>query len=309
MSTYIIYIIQPLFLLLLAPLFIGILNKTKACFRGYTGASIFQLYYDLSKLIKKGEVISASSSFVTKIGPLLTLVAAVSCAFVIPVFYTSRESIFGNIFVIFFTLGIIKFVTSLIGLDSASTFGGMGSSRELFISMLVEPIMFVVVTFLFIETKSFNIFTIASTNSTQLSFGPGHVLAALAFFILVLAENARMPLDNPETHLELTMVHEAMILDLSGKRLAFVELASAIKLVLFLTILINGFLPYGIAMEFNLLTIALALALYIVKIMILLFAIALLETTMAKFRLFKVPELLTFAFSIGIVSIIINHYM
>jgi len=175
--------------------------------------------------------------------------------------------------------------------------------------MLVEPIMFVVVTFLFIETKSFNIFTIASTNSTQLSFGPGHVLAALAFFILVLAENARMPLDNPETHLELTMVHEAMILDLSGKRLAFVELASAIKLVLFLTILINGFLPYGIAMEFNLLTIALALALYIVKIMILLFAIALLETTMAKFRLFKVPELLTFAFSIGIVSIIINHYM
>ncbi|HAN09829.1 MAG TPA: hydrogenase [Clostridiales bacterium] len=308
MLIYIVYILQPLLILLLAPLFMGILGKVKACFRGYTGPSVFQVYYDIAKLMKKDEVISKSSSFVTTIGPLFTLVAAVSCTFIIPVFYTSLAFSFGNIFVIIFTLGIIKFITSLIGLDSASTFGGMGSSRELFISMLAEPIMFVVITFLFIETKSFNIFTIAYANSTQLSFGPGHVLAALAFFILLLAENARMPVDNPETHLELTMVHEAMILDLSGKRLAYIELASAIKFVLFLTILINGFLPYGIATGLNLLTMGTAIILFIIKLIGCLIVIAVIETTMAKFRLFRVPELLTFAFALGIVSIIINHY-
>jgi len=309
MLLHIVYIMQPLLILLLTPLFIGILNKTKAFLRGYSGSSIFQVYYDIAKLTKKGEIISSSSSFITTIGPLITLVAAVSCAFVVPVFYTSQGINYGNIFVIIFTLGIIRFFNSLLGLDCASTFGGMGSSRELFISTLVEPIMFVIATFWFLETKSFDMFTISFANSQQAAFLPGHILAALAFFILLLAENARMPVDNPETHLELTMVHEAMILDLSGKKLAFVELASAIKLVLFLTIFVNGFIPYGISTGLSISAMLYAVGIYIIKIIVCLIAIAFLETSMAKYRLFKIPELLMFAFSIGIVSIIINHYM
>lgn len=306
---YLILILQSLFLLLITPLFIGVLKKTKAFFRGYTGPSIFQVYYDLLKLLSKDEVISESSSFITTIGPLISLVAVVSCTFLVPVFYTTSTATFGNIFVILFTLGIVKFFSSLIGLDGGSTFGGMGSSRELFISMLVEPIMFVVVAFLFIETKSFNIFTISFINSNQIFVSAGHILAVLAFFILLLAENARMPIDNPETHLELTMVHEAMILDLSGKRLAIIELSSAIKFILFLTLLVNGFISYGISTSFNVLSILVGLILYIAKIIICLIIIAFFETTIAKLRLFKVPELLTAAFSIGIVSIIISHYV
>lgn len=298
--------IQSLILLVAAPFFIGILKRMKAIIRGYEGAPIFQPYYDIKKLLSKGRVISKSSSFITSIGPTIILGAAVLLAFLVPVIWTTSKALTGNIFIIIFVMTIIKFMTTLIGLDSASTFGGMGSSRELFISMFAEPVGFLIVAFLYFETKSFNIYDIALINSLSKGLSTAHIVAAVAFLIWITAENARMPVDNPETHLELTMIHEAMILDISGRDLAYIELSSYIKLIVSLTIFANAFMPFGIATSVTLVALIQALFLYVIKITVFLFVIALIETTMAKFRLFRVPELLavSFCFALTAISII-----
>jgi formate hydrogenlyase subunit 4 len=298
--------IQSMILIVVAPLFIGILKRMKAIIRGYEGASICQPYYDIKKLLSKNRVISKSSSFITTIGPTIILAAAILSAFLVPVIWTTSKALIGNIFIIIFVMTIIKFIITLIGVDAASTFGGMGSSRELFISMFAEPVGFLMAAFLYFETKSFNIYDIASINSLSKNLSTAHIIAAVAFLIWVTAENARMPVDNPETHLELTMVHEAMILDLSGRDLAYVEISSYIKFIVFLTIFVNAFIPFGIATSLSLIALIKSAVLYVLKIVAILFIVALIETTMAKFRLFRVPELIavSFCFALTAISII-----
>lgn len=298
--------IQSIFLIAVAPLFMGILKRMKAIIRGYKGAPICQPYYDIKKLVSKGRVISKSSSFVTTIGPTIILAAAILSAFFVPIIWTSSTAFIGNIFIVIFVMTIVKFITTLIGLDCASTFGGMGSSRELFISMFAEPVGFLVVGFLYFETKSFNIHDIALVNSLSKNLSTPHIIAAVSFLIYIVAENTRMPVDNPETHLELTMIHEAMILDMSGRDLAYIELASYIKLIVFLTIFANVFVPFGIATSLTLITLIKATVLYLIKIILILFFIAIMETSMAKFRLFRAPELLavSFCFALTAISII-----
>lgn len=308
MKTYILYFFQSLLLLLLTPLFVGMIKNFKAFFRGYSGFPIIQPYYDLTKLFKKGRVISKSSSIITKIAPIMSISSAIAVMFIIPIFYTEKNNIVGNIFLIFFVLSIVKFLNSLLGLDCASTFGGMGSSRELFISMMAEPVMFILVTYLYMETKTFNIYNISTTNSLLTKYGVDHIVAALAFFILIVVENSRMPVDNPETHLELTMIHEAMILDLSGKDLALVEMASYIKLIIFLTVFINCFFPFGIGTSITLIAICKGIIFYVVKLIVCMVTISFIEISIAKFRLFKIPEILTAAFSISLVAIAIYYF-
>jgi len=305
---YIIYFIQSLILLALTPLFIGIIKNFKATFRGYKGSSVFQPYFDLQKLFGKDRVISKSSSFITAIAPIISLSSSITVIFLIPVFFNAENSYYGNLFIIFFLLGIIKFLSSLLGLDSASTFGGMGSSRELFISMFAEPIMFILVAFLYLETKTFNIFSISLINSEGFKYNVAHTIAAIGFAVLLMVENARMPVDNPETHLELTMIHEAMILDISGRDLAYMEFAAYIKLTAFITIFINCFFPIGITYSLNLSSICIAFAIYILKVLGVLTVISIIESTMAKFRLFRIPELLSAAFSLSLVAIVINYF-
>jgi formate hydrogenlyase subunit 4 len=309
MEQYVIYIIQSMILIIMAPLFIGIVKRIKAFNRGYKGAPILQVYYDYAKLLKKGRVYSNNSSFITIIGPSLSIAAAITATFLVPVFYVSYGNYLGNVFVVIFLLAIIKFFNTVIGLDCSSTFGGMGSSRELFISMLAEPVMFIVVAFLYMETKSFNVFDMAFVNSISIQYSIEHIIAAAAFFILILAENARMPMDNPETHLELTMIHEAMLLDISGRDLAYLEYASSIKLTVYLTLFINCFAPIGLATEITLILILKSIIVYIAKMLICLVAIAVVETTMAKSRLFRLPEIMAAGFSIGIVAMAINYFI
>lgn len=300
--------IQSLILVIAAPLFIGILKRMKAIIRGYEGAPIFQPYYDIRKLLSRGRVISKSSSFITTIGPTIILAAAVLSAFIVPVIWTTSNALIGNIFIVIFVMTIIKFITTLIGLDCASTFGGMGSSRELFISMFAEPVGFLIVAFLYLETKSFNIYNIACINSLISGSSSAHIIAGAAFLIWIIAENARMPVDNPETHLELTMIHEAMILDVSGRDLAYIELSSYIKLIVCLTIFANVFMPFGIATTVTLAALVKAAVLYVIKIVGILFVIALVETTMAKFRLFRVPELIAVSFCFALTAISIVYF-
>jgi formate hydrogenlyase subunit 4 len=227
----------------------------------------------------------------------------------IPVFYTGSNNFLGNIFIVVFILAIIKLFNVLLGLDCASTFGGMGSSRELFLSMFAEPIVFIIVTFLYMETKQLNIYGITAANAGGLNYSVGHVLAAIAFFGVLLVENARMPVDNPETHLELTMIHEAMILDISGPDLAMIELSSYIKLMVFISMLVNGFFPYGIGTTISIVSLFIGAAVYIIKVLLCIAVIALLETAIAKFRLFRVPEILAAALSLGIVAVAVNYFV
>ena len=303
------YFFQSALIVCLSPLFIGILKKMKSTLRGYKGSSILQPYYDLSKLLKKGMVISNRSSFITTIGPLVILADAVTTTFFIPVFYTSMENTIGNLFILMFAFGIVKIFTVLIGLDSASTFGGMGSSRESFISMMAEPLIFFLIIFLYIETKDFNVFHISFINSKIVHFDTAHLIAMVTFSIGILAENARIPFDNPETHLELTMMHEAMILELSGSDLAYVELSSYIKLIVYLIILINCFVPIGIATTFTATALLIGFITFIFKLLFCLLGIAIIETTLAKSRLFRGAELFPAMISLGIVAITLIYIL
>lgn len=309
MKYNLIYFIQSLFIIVLSPLFIGILKRMKATFRGYKGPSIVQPYYDLNKLLKKGKIISNRSSFITTIGPIVILSATITTAFFIPVFYTSMQQSIGNLFILMFAFGIVKMFTVLIGLDSSSTFGGMGSSRESFISMMAEPLIFFLMIFLYIETNDFNIFHISFINSKVVHYDTAHLITMVTFVVAILAENARIPFDNPETHLELTMMHEAMILDLSGSDLAYVELSSYIKLLVYLIVLINCFIPIGIATTFTISALLIGFVTFIFKLLFCLLGIAIIETTFAKSRLFRGAELFPAMISMGIVAITLIYIL
>jgi formate hydrogenlyase subunit 4 len=309
MKEIIISVVQSLVLIALTPLFIGIIKKLKATFRGFTGPSVFQVYYDLNKLFNKGRVISNTSSFITAIGPSISLAAALTSAFLVPVFFTAKGFMVGNLFVIIFVLAIVKFFNTLIGLDTASAFGGMGTSRELFISMLAEPATFIIIVFLFFQSKTLNIFDISFVNAHLASYNTERIIAAVSFFVVILAENARLPVDNPETHLELTMIHEAMILDISGSDLALVELASYVKMIVFLTIFINGFMPFGIAVNMTAGSILIGIAAFLIKMFLALTLLSVIEVSMAKSRLFRVPELLTGALAVGVLAVVINYFL
>ncbi|MBU3200015.1 NADH-quinone oxidoreductase subunit H [Clostridium estertheticum] len=309
MKYNLIYFIQSLLIIVLSPLFIGILKKMKATLRGSIGSSVIQPYYDLSKLLKKGRIISNRSSFITTIGPIVILAATITTAFFVPVFYTSMEQSIGNLFILMFSFGIVKMFTVLIGLDSSSTFGGMGSSRESFISMMAEPLILFLMIFLYIETNDFNIFHISFINSKIVHYDTAHLITMVTFIVAILAENARIPFDNPETHLELTMMHEAMILDLSGSDLAYVELSSHIKLIVYLIVLINCFVPIGIATSLTVSAILIGLVTFIFKLLICLLGIAIIETTFAKSRLFRGAELFPAMISLGIVAITLIYIL
>lgn len=309
MKYNLIYFIQSLLIIVLSPLFIGILKKMKAHLRGAIGSSILQPYYDLSKLLKKGRIISNRSSFITTIGPIVILAATITTAFFVPVFYTSMEQSIGNLFILMFSFGIVKIFTVLIGLDSSSTFGGMGSSRESFISMMAEPLILFLMIFLYIETNDFNIFHISFINSKIVHYDTAHLITMVTFIVAILAENARIPFDNPETHLELTMMHEAMILDLSGSDLAYVELSSYIKLIVYLIVLINCFVPIGIATSISVSVILIGLVTFIFKLLLCLLGIAIIETTFAKSRLFRGAELFPAMISLGIVAITLIYIL
>lgn len=309
MKYNLLYFIQSILIVVLSPLFIGILKKMKATLRGYKGSSIIQPYYDLSKLLKKRRIISNRASFITTIGPIVILGATITTAFFVPVFYTSMEETIGNLFILIFAFGIVKIFTILIGLDSGSTFGGMGSSREAFISMMAEPLILFMITFLYIETKDFNIFHVSFINSKITHYDKAHLIAMVTFVIAILAENARIPFDNPETHLELTMMHEAMILDLSGSDLAYVELSSYIKLIIYLIILINCFIPMGIATTFTASALFIGFLTFIFKLLFCLLGIAIIETTFAKSRLFRGAELFPASISLGIIAITLIYIL
>ena len=296
------YIGTILLLLLLAPILLSFITSLKMILLYKRPSSIFQGYRNFSKLLKKETIISQEASAITTYAPFLVLSPLIVTMFFLPpvikgAYYVS----FVDAFTITGLISLSTFFLMLLGLDSASAFGGMGSSREAFISALVEPAM--VLTIFSVSMMAGNLGVAQAGVNLAEHFPQEHMasflFAGISFFILLIAENGRIPVDNPQTHLELTMVHEAMILDITGVYLAIIEMASSIKFIIFASLFVSLFIPFG--ME---LSPILAIVVFVLKLFGVAFGVAILEVNTAKLRLFKVPNLLGIAIVFAFLSLI-----
>jgi formate hydrogenlyase subunit 4 len=296
------FILQVITIFLIAPLLIGWIKSLKMFMLYKKPVSPFQPYKNLYKLFFKEVIYSKESSQISKIAPFLILSPLILVIFLLPPIYSKSFYIsFMDAFTITGLISLSTFFLMLLGLDSASAFGGLGSSREAFISALVEPAMILTIFSVSLISHSIGIaHAVINLNKLfPIDHSASFVLAAISFFILLLAENGRIPIDNPETHLELTMVHEAMILDISGANLAIVESASAIKFAIFTTLFATLFIPFGTNLPF-----LFAFLIFIFKLFVISTIVALIEINTAKLRLFKVPNLLGISIIFGFLSLI-----
>lgn len=298
---------QALFVFLTAPLVINLMKKVKAYFQCRPGPGLLQGYYDIWKLLKKNAVISEHASWVFKTAPYVVFSATFVAAIIVPSFVTALPtSGIGDAIIVIYLLGLARFFIALAGLDTGSSFGGMGSSREMMISSLAEP---VTMTGLFVLAAAAGSTNFGDIITKSLSTGyvqPAYLLLLLAFLIIAVAETGRVPVDNPATHLELTMVHEAMILEYTGRDLALIEWAGAMKLTLLLTIIANVFFPWGIATAVAWPAVIIGIFAVFAKVGLLAIGIAIVESMIAKLRLFRVPELIGGAFALAMLALIIR---
>jgi len=300
-----IWIIQLIFIPFFSPLCIGIIRKIKAKLQNRQGANIFQPYRDLWKLLHKDEVISSDASWIFKFTPYIIFAVTLVVGLSVPLFLPRIVGfVTSDILFIVYALAISTFFMALAGMDTGSAFGGFGSSREMTIAALAEGgFIFSLLTMALIAGSS-NLFTIAGLTRSidSQSFLPA-ILAFGGFFIILLAETSRFPFDNPATHLELTMVHEAMILECSGKRLALMEWAASNKLLIFMSLGANLFFPFGLDLNVGLGTIVLGMFYFLIKIFLFCVVVALLESSIAKFSFFRLPDLLLVSFIFNVVAI------
>ncbi|MFA4876671.1 MAG: NADH-quinone oxidoreductase subunit H [Methanoregula sp.] len=310
-SMFVLYLVlNTLVVLAAAPLFVSLIKKVKARTQGRSGPSVFQTYYTLAKLLKKEVIYSPNSSRIMRVTPLVNMAALLAAALFVPlVFVPEPVGGIGNIILFLYLLALAKFFMALAGLDAGSSFGGMGSSREMSISAIIEPTTIIVFAALVFVFKSLNIFDMFSTSAAAGTLTtPVLILLGISLFIILIVETSRIPVDNPETHLELTMIHEGMILEQSGRNLALMELASAIKLTLLMALLINLIVPFGLMTTFTLAGLAIAAILFVVKGSILAGIIGLFESSTAKMRFFRLPSLFAMAFFFSTLVIIIEVF-
>lgn len=298
------WIIQIIFVPVFAPLCIGIVRKIKAKFQNKVGADIFQPYRDLWKLFHKDEVISEDASWIFRFSPYfifsITLVLGASIPIITAVF---SSTVLGDLLTIVYLIALGTFFLALAGLDTGSSFGGFGSSREMTVAALTEGGLIFSLLAVGFFVHSTNAFIIADTLASASNFSIPIFLAFGAFIVAMLAETARFPFDNPATHLELTMIHEAMILEYSGKRLALMEWAAANKFLVFLILGVNIFFPWGLTSSQDIAGVFLAIGILLLRIFVLCIFVAILESTIAKFRFFRLPDLLFTSFVLSIISI------
>ncbi len=295
----------------LAPLLMGVVKKVKAWAQGRRGQPLLQPYYNLAKLLRKETVVSSNASWVTRATPYLSISVLIVATLSVPLlFLPGKTSAFGNVILFFYLLALANFFMALTGLDGGSTFGGMGSSREMSLSAILEPLVLLTFLTLAFVFKTFDIFGIVGTTSQAgiFSVDPVLILLGAAFFVIIVAETARLPVDNPETHLELTMVHEAMVLEHSGKHLALMETAHAIKQLLLMALFINIFLPFGFATQPTAASVALSLLSFLAKSIILAAAIGLFESSVAKLRLYRVPGFYAVGTFLVVLTIILEVF-
>jgi formate hydrogenlyase subunit 4 len=303
-------IINTLCVVLVAPLFVSVVKKVKAWTQGRQGPSVFQTYYTLAKLLKKEVIYSPDASRISRITPWVCMVAILVASLFVPLVYvTAPAGGIGNIILFLYLLVLARFFMALAGLDAGSTFGGMGSSREMSVAAVIEPTTIIVFAALAFVFKSLNIIDMAGiAASTGTPVTPVLILLGISLFIILIVETARIPVDNPETHLELTMIHEGMTLEQSGKNLALMEFSAAVKQVVLMALLINLIVPWGIATTLAPAALAAAFALFIAKGLVLALVIGTFESSMAKMRFFRLPGLFVMAFFFSTLIIIVEVF-
>jgi formate hydrogenlyase subunit 4 len=296
---------QMLLILLAAPLLTGFVRKVKARLVRRRGPSLVQPYRDLLRLLRKEVVLAENASWLFRVTPYLIFAATWVAAALVPTFATGLFfSWSADLIAIIALLGSARFFLALAGLDVGTSFGGIGSSRESMIAALAEPAMIMIVFTLALVAGSTQLSTVigvmlSSAVGLRVSLG----LALIALVIVAIAENARIPVDNPATHLELTMVHEAMVLEYSGRHLALIELAASLKLLLYVSLIACVFAPWGLAPAgTGAAAYAIGIAAYLGKLLAGGFALAFFETAIAKMRVFRVPEFLGAALMLGLLG-------
>jgi formate hydrogenlyase subunit 4 len=289
-----------------APLLVGALRTLKARLVGRRGSRVLQPYANLVKLLRKEVVVSTTTSWIFRVTPYVLFATMVVAALIVPLVLARPVLDFAGLVLLMYLFVLGTFFLALAGLDAGSAFGGMGSSREVAVAALAEPTIMVAILALALRAGTTNLGGIVErfTQEPLLAANPGHLLAFSALFIVMLAETGRLPVDNPATHLELTMIHEAMVLEYSGHYLLLVEWASAMKLFLFMTLLANLFLPWGMPVTAAPGTILLGLVVLAGKLAVLTVGLAVVETAVAKLRLFRVPELLAGSFALALLSVL-----
>jgi len=306
MSGYLIEAFQCILTVAAAPGLVGLVRWIKARLQGRTGASPLQPYRDLRKLLGKEAVVSTNTSWIFRFTPYLLFGSLVVISALVPLIAAPLPfDSLGDLVVVVYLLLLGTFFLSLAGLDPGTPFGGMGASREMTIAALAEPALALSIFGLAVGAGSTNLGQIVARTLQDpgSTLSAGHLLAFASLFIVMLAETGRLPIDNPSTHLELTMIHEAMILEYSGRYLALIEWAAAMKLFIFLSLLANLFVPWGVAAVISPGAVLAAIGFLLLKVGVLAASLAALETTLPKLRLFRVPELLSVAFLFALLAV------
>jgi len=300
-------VLQTVLLLVLAPLVSGCIKNWKAKLQNRRGPRIWQPYFDIVKFLRKDMVISEHASWVFSAAPYVVFISSLLVGLMVPMLTTQAPlSLFGGALAVIGLLALGRFFLALGGLDPASAFGGMGSSREMTIAAIAEPALMLAIFTVAITAGSTDLSHIVAVGQgpTWKLLNPAHLMAFAALFIVLLAETGRIPVDNPATHLELTMIHEAMLLEYSGRYLAFMEWGASIKQLMLMTLLVNIFLPVGLAADSSMASLGLALGVFLFKIVVLSGAVVVVETVNAKLRLFRVPDLLSAAFVLATLALL-----
>jgi formate hydrogenlyase subunit 4 len=296
--------VQMLLVLALAPLLLGFTRTVKARMLRRRGPPVIQPYRDLIKLIRKEVVVADNASWLFRAAPYMIFAATWVAAALVPTFATGLPfSWVGDLIAIIALVGSARFFLALAGMDIGTSFGGIGSSREMLFASLAEPAMIMIVFTVALVAGSTQLSYIADFVQFNMTLRVSAGMALIALIIVAVAENARIPVDNPATHLELTMVHEAMVLEYSGRHLAMIELAAAVKLLLYVSLISCMFFPWGMAPAGSgALAYLTGLAAYVGKVLAGGFLLVLFETSIAKMRVFRVPQFLGAALMLGLLG-------
>jgi len=304
--SWLLALIETFLFIASAPLLAGWIKWVKCHLQNRKAPSLLQPYRELAKLFRKTPVMAEHASWIFETAPYVVFASAVLSAAIVPFIAAHMPtSAIADIIVLvgFFALG--RFFLALAGMDIGTAFGGMGSSREMTIASLAEPAMLMAVFTLAMSASTTNLSTaIDYVLDSGLVLRPSFIFALAGLLLVAVAETGRIPVDNPATHLELTMIHEAMILEYSGKHLAFIEWASQIRLMLYGVLIANIFVPWGIAEDFSLRALGFGALAIAGKLMVLGIILPLSETLFAKMRLFRVQEFLGFAYLLSLLGML-----
>jgi formate hydrogenlyase subunit 4 len=302
---------QALLLAVIAPFIVGMTRAVRARLEGRAGGRLGQPWRDLRKQLRKQPTSPADSSLFFVAAPPVLISTSLIVAATAP--FVATHSVFGgaDLIVVVGLLLLGTVALALAGLDTGTAFGGMGASREMIIAALVEPTLLLAVFALSFRVGSTDLSAIVAAGATDPTrvFTPASLLAAAALGIATLAETSRIPVDNPSTHLELTMVHEAMTLEYSGRDLALVEWAAAIRLTILLGLMANLFAPWGVATDGQPVALAFAAGVFVAKVALLAAAMAAGEVFAAKLRLFRIPELLAGSFALSLLAVLAAYVL